>query len=35
MISIGIDAGAATTKAVVLCENEIAGYIIIPTGFDF
>ena len=35
MISIGIDAGAATTKAVVLRENEIAGYIIIPTGFDF
>jgi len=35
MISIGIDAGAATTKAVVLRENDIAGYIIIPTGFDF
>ncbi|NJD75713.1 MAG: 2-hydroxyglutaryl-CoA dehydratase [Candidatus Methanoperedens sp.] len=35
MISIGIDAGAATTKAVVLHENEIAGYAIIPTGFDF
>ena len=35
MISIGIDAGAATTKAVVLRENEIAGYTIIPTGFDF
>jgi predicted CoA-substrate-specific enzyme activase len=35
MISIGIDAGAATTKAVVLRENEIAGYVIIPTGFDF
>ncbi|MDW7777279.1 MAG: acyl-CoA dehydratase activase [Methanosarcinales archaeon] len=35
MISIGIDAGAATTKAVLLCENEIAGYIVIPTGFDF
>jgi predicted CoA-substrate-specific enzyme activase len=35
MISIGIDAGAATTKAVVLRENEIAGYIIISTGFDF
>ncbi len=35
MISIGIDAGAATTKAVVLRENEIVGYIIIPTGFDF
>jgi predicted CoA-substrate-specific enzyme activase len=35
MISIGIDAGAATTKAIVLRENEIAGYIIISTGFDF
>ncbi|NJD78498.1 MAG: 2-hydroxyglutaryl-CoA dehydratase [Candidatus Methanoperedens sp.] len=35
MISIGIDAGAATTKAVVLRENEIAAYTIIPTGFDF
>ncbi len=35
MISIGIDAGAATTKAVILRENEIAGYTIIPTGFDF
>ncbi len=35
MISIGIDAGAATTKAVVLRDNEIAGYTIIPTGFDF
>ncbi len=35
MISVGIDAGAATTKAVVLRENEMAGYTIIPTGFDF
>ncbi len=35
MISVGIDAGAATTKAVLLCENKIAGYTIIPTGFDF
>jgi len=35
MISIGIDSGAATTKAVVLRENEITGYTIIPTGFDF
>jgi predicted CoA-substrate-specific enzyme activase len=35
MISIGIDAGAATTKAVVLRDNEISGYTIIPTGFDF
>ncbi|HEY9204499.1 MAG TPA: acyl-CoA dehydratase activase [Candidatus Methanoperedens sp.] len=35
MISIGIDAGAATTKAVLLREKEIAGYTILPTGFDF
>ncbi len=35
MISIGIDAGAAATKAVLLCEKEIAGYTIMPTGFDF
>ncbi len=35
MISVGIDAGAATTKAVILKGNDIAGYKIIPTGFDF
>jgi predicted CoA-substrate-specific enzyme activase len=35
MISVGIDAGAATTKAVILKGKDIAGYRIIPTGFDF
>jgi len=35
MISAGIDAGAATTKAVILKGNDVAGYKIIPTGFDF
>lgn len=32
---MGIDAGAATTKAVILRDNEIAGYRIGSTGFDF
>jgi len=32
---VGIDAGAATTKAVILRDNEIAGYRIGSTGFDF
>jgi len=32
---VGIDAGAATTKAVILRDNEIAGYRIRSTGFDF
>ena len=32
---MGIDAGAATTKAVILRDNEIAGYRIRSTGFDF
>lgn len=35
MIYAGIDAGAATTKAVILKDNAIAGYKISPTGFDF
>lgn len=35
MTSAGIDAGAATTKAVVLDGGRIAAYRIIPTGFDF
>ncbi len=35
MIVVGIDAGAATTKALVIKEKEIAGYTINPTGFDF
>ena len=32
---MGVDAGAATTKVVILRENAIAGYRIGPTGFDF
>ncbi len=35
MISAGIDAGAATTKAVILKDNAVAGYTISSTGFDF
>ncbi len=35
MIVVGIDAGAATTKALVIKEKEIIGYTINPTGFDF
>ncbi len=35
MITVGIDAGAATTKAVILKDSSIAGYVICPTGFDF
>lgn len=35
MISAGIDAGAATTKAEVLKDKALAGYKISPTGFDF
>ena len=35
MISVGIDAGAATTKAVLLRDGVIAGYRIEITGFNF
>jgi len=35
VITAGIDAGAATTKAVLLREREILGYRIAGTGFDF
>ncbi len=35
MITVGIDAGAATTKAVLLDGNEIRGYQIADTAFDF
>ncbi|MDD1673490.1 MAG: acyl-CoA dehydratase activase [Methanomicrobiales archaeon] len=35
MITIGIDAGAATTKGVILLDREIAGYRIVSTAFDF
>ncbi|MGB8311677.1 MAG: acyl-CoA dehydratase activase [Halobacteriota archaeon] len=35
MITVGIDAGAATTKAVILRDNAIVGYTIGSSGFDF
>jgi predicted CoA-substrate-specific enzyme activase len=35
MITAGIDAGAATTKAVILADGRVAAYVIRPTGFDF
>ena len=35
MISVGIDAGAATTKAVLFADGTVRGRIVEPTGFDF
>jgi len=35
MITAGIDAGAATTKVVLLRDREIVGYRITDTAFDF
>jgi predicted CoA-substrate-specific enzyme activase len=35
MITAGIDAGSATTKAVLVKDGEIMGYVIRPTAFDF
>ena len=35
MITAGIDAGAATTKAVLMRDREIVGYRISGTAFDF
>lgn len=35
MISIGIDAGSATTKAVLINDDKDIIHIIRPTGFDF
>ncbi|CAJ37165.1 acyl-CoA dehydratase activase [Methanocella arvoryzae] len=35
MITAGIDAGAATIKAVLLVDGRVAGSIVRPTGFDF
>ncbi len=35
MITAGIDAGAATTKVVLLRDREIVGYRITGTAFDF
>ncbi|WP_407356304.1 acyl-CoA dehydratase activase [Methanolobus sp. WCC5] len=35
MISVGIDAGSATTKAVLVDSKKIIACAICPTGFDF
>ena len=35
MITAGIDAGAATTKVILVCDKEIAGYRVTGTAFDF
>ncbi|HEY3421144.1 MAG TPA: acyl-CoA dehydratase activase [Methanomassiliicoccales archaeon] len=35
MISVGIDAGAATTKAVIMKDTTVIGWKVCPTGFDF
>lgn len=35
MISIGIDAGSSTAKAVLVDDSRIAAYVIRPTAFDF
>jgi len=35
VIAVGIDAGAATTKAVLLADGVISRSIVEPTGFDF
>lgn len=35
MISVGIDSGSATTKAVLVIDERIITYNIRPTGFDF
>jgi predicted CoA-substrate-specific enzyme activase len=35
MISVGIDSGSATTKAVLVIDDRVVTYKICPTGFDF
>jgi len=34
MITLGIDSGSLTTKAIVLIDNNIAGKCVLPTGED-
>ena len=34
MITVGIDVGSITTKAVVIKDNELIGKNILPTGYD-
>lgn len=35
MISVGIDSGSATTKAVLVNNGQIVARVVLPTGFDF
>jgi predicted CoA-substrate-specific enzyme activase len=35
MISVGIDSGSATTKAVLVNCNHITDQVVLPTAFDF
>src|SRR5665647_3134412 len=35
MISVGIDSGSATTKAVLVNGGRIAAQVVLPTAFDF
>lgn len=35
MISVGIDSGSATTKAVLVNDGRIAAQVVLPTAFDF
>jgi len=35
MISVGINSGSATTKAVLVNDGRIAAHVILPTAFDF
>jgi predicted CoA-substrate-specific enzyme activase len=35
VISLGVDAGSATIKVVLLAGGKIAAYKIVPSGFDF
>jgi len=35
MISVGVDSGSATTKAVLISDRRIIAHIILPTAFDF
>src|SRR5208337_2090252 len=35
VITVGIDSGSATTKAVLVDDGRIAAYVIRPTAFDF
>lgn len=35
MISVGIDSGSATTKAVLVNDGKLAARVVLPTAFDF